>query len=169
MLFHASIPAVEPQRVARTLAQLWRGHAFEFPPFPGAYIVLADDDRGTEIEVVPHTQENVIGEFDVAARDNSTASAYSAVHLAIATPLTTDEVLRLAADVGWTARICNRGDCFHVIEFWLEDRFLVEVLTDVMQREYQSFMTPQGWISTFGSATALSTDFSPAMAGARAA
>jgi hypothetical protein len=150
MLFHASIPARDPARVAAVLAELWQGWSAPFPPFPGSHIAMAGDDRGTEIEVCPHTQENVIGEREVAVKHNAAASGRSACHLAIATPLDEPAVFALAAREGWHAVRCDRGGCFHVIELWLENAFLVEVLTEEMQREYRAFMTPEGWQRVFG-------------------
>lgn len=150
MLFHASIPAENCERVARVLADFWCGSYAPFPPCPGGYIAMAGDDRGTEIEVFPWTCENHIGpeELDIVPR--SSGVAHSACHLAIATTLPESMVIAIASREGWTARVCDRNGCFHVIEVWLENRFLVEVLTGPMQAEYLAFMTPAVWEKTFG-------------------
>jgi hypothetical protein len=150
MLFHASIPAADTKRVSGVLAELWKGWSAPFPPFPGSHIAMAGDERGTEIEVCPLTQENLIGSVEVETGRNDHANGRSACHLAIASPLEEQHILAIAAREGWTARRCDRGGCFHVIEFWLENRFLVEVLTEEMQREYLGFMTPERWQDTFG-------------------
>lgn len=150
MMFHGSLPARNPERVAGVIAELWRGTSFPFPPFPDSFIALANDDRGTEIEVCPYTQENVIGDVEVATRTNAAANGNSACHFAIATPLSEAEVLAIAAREGWRARRCDRGGCFHVIEFWIENAFLLEVLTAEMQAEYLAFMKPAVYAKTFG-------------------
>ena len=150
MMFHGSMPARNPEHVAKVIAELWRGVAFPFPPFPESFIALAGDERGTEIEVCPYTQENVIGESEVEARTNAAANGKSACHFAIATPLSEAEVLALAKREGWRARVCDRGGCFHVIEFWVENAFLLEVLTKEMQAEYLAFMKPAIYAKTFG-------------------
>ena len=36
-----------------------------------------------------------------------------------------------------------------MIEFWLENRFLVEVLTPEMSRKYLDFMKPEGMAALF--------------------
>ena len=54
------------------------------------------------------------------------------------------EVLALAAEEGWLAKYRNRGGVFGVIEVWLENRLLIEVLTPEMQAEYRNAMTPVG-------------------------
>ncbi len=150
MLFHASIPAADCERVASVIAELWAGKYAPFPPCEGGYIAFADDDRGTEIEVFPWTRENRIGEVELDIRPSPLPAEFSTVHLAIATPLDEAQVLAIAARENWTARRCDRGGCFHVIEFWLENRFLVEVLTGEMQAEYLGFMSSKRWESTFG-------------------
>jgi len=45
---------------------------------------------------------------------------------------------------------CDRGPAFPVIEVWLEDRLLVEVLTPEMAARYASFMSPAGLAQLFG-------------------
>lgn len=150
MLFHAAIPAKNTERVASVIAEIWQGWFGPFPPFPGSHIAISGDARGSEIEVVPRTQENKIGDDEVIAEHNEQANGYSACHIAIATPLAESEVLAIAEREGWFARVCDRGGCFHVIEVWLENRFLIEVLTESMQIEYTRFMTPKAWQETFG-------------------
>jgi hypothetical protein len=152
MIFHASIPAENTRHVAQVIAELWGGVSFVFPPFPGSYIAMADNEFGSEIEVCPRTQENIIGPVDVATRENAAATGHSASHLAISTRLDVDAILAIAQREGWHAAVCDRGGCFHVVEFWVENRFLLEVLTPEMQREYLAFLTPDNWRRTFGAA-----------------
>lgn len=149
MIFHASIPADEPAHVARVLARLWNGTAHAFPPYPESFIVIAGDARGTELEIVPRKLEQVPGAAEVEPVFIDAPRPYSATHLAIATPLSEARVLALAAAEGWTARTCSRGGCFRVIEFWVENKLMLEVLPDDMQREYLSFMQPGNWEKTF--------------------
>ncbi|MFV8817493.1 hypothetical protein [Haliea sp. E17] len=150
MLFHASIPAENCERVAQVLAEIWQGSYAPFPPCPGGYIAMAGDDRGTEIEVFPWTCENHIGEVELDIVPRTAGNGHSACHLAVATPLEEEDILAIASREGWTARVCDRGGCFHVIEVWLENRFLVEVLTAPMQAEYVAFLKPEVWEKTFG-------------------
>jgi hypothetical protein len=46
MLSHASIPADNPEHVARVIAALWRGEMMPFLPHPGAYMAWSGDERG---------------------------------------------------------------------------------------------------------------------------
>src|SRR5277367_401964 len=84
MLIHASIPADEPERVARVIAELWRGTCAPFPPVPGVFIARADDERGTQVEVGPRGRVGAPGPEAVELRDNPAKSDYSEVHLNIA-------------------------------------------------------------------------------------
>lgn len=144
MLFHASIAAHRPEPVARLIADLWRGEAHPFPPVTRAWIALAGDDRGTAIEVLPFGTEMRPGATEAdfaAARD---AGEYSAGHQAIGSPLGVAAILARAEAAGWQARVCDRGP-FAVVEVWLENRLLIEVLTPEMQATYRAFLTPGHW------------------------
>jgi len=148
MIFHFSIDADDPPRVAAAIAKLWRGQVLPFPPVAqGSVIVMAGDHRNSAIEVYPRGTEMspADGDADAASRMSGAPSQYSATHAAIATPLDRVEVLALAAAEGWIAKYRKRGGLFGVIEFWLENRLMIEVLTPDMQAEYLATLTPKGW------------------------
>jgi hypothetical protein len=144
MLFHASLPARDPQRVASVLAELWRGAAYPFPPFPGSFVAIADDDRGTALEIYPAGQVLVPGPDEVGHRRVDDGRP-SETHVAIAVRCDEATVHAIARREGWLCRTCSRGGFFHVIEVWLENRVMVEALTDEMQREYLAFATRENW------------------------
>lgn len=67
----------------------------------------------------------------------------SETHLAISTPLDEEEVHALAAEYGWLSRTCWRGpSAFRVIELWIDNAYLFEVLTSEMQKEYIRTVVP---------------------------
>jgi hypothetical protein len=142
MLFHMSIAADDPQRVAGIIAELWKGQARRFPPVSdNGWIALAGDARGTAIEVYPHG--TVLRESDGDADAHGEASGsdrFTATHGAIATELDADRVLAIADREGWPAKYRKRGGLFGVIELWIEGRQMMEVLTPEMQSEYLSAM-----------------------------
>ncbi len=144
MIFHLSIAAEQPQHVAEVIAELWCGRAFPFPPFKGSWIAFAGDDRGSAIEVYPSQRELVPGADEVKMRANPELPPRSATHIAIATPLDEADVHRIGAREGWTVMTCNRGP-FRVVELWIENNVLAEVLTSEMQQEYLGSMTPANW------------------------
>ncbi len=147
MLFHISIPADDPARVAAVIAELWGGESFPFPPFPGAFTAMAGDANATSIEVYPRdlTLYPAEGLNDVEARKTKTPPRHASYHAAIATALSEAEVKAIAQREGWFCKTLNRGGVFHVIEFWVENCFMLEVLTTEMQAEYTSRVTIEGW------------------------
>ena len=147
MLFHVSISALNPQRVAEAIAELWGGAAMPFPPVgEGSWVAHAGDDRNTLVEVYARGTELFPGPGDADAVGvvNPLGARATATHIAIATPFEIDTVMDLAARHGWLAKYCKRGDAFGVIELWIENAVLVEVLTPAMQREYLETTTLAG-------------------------
>lgn len=145
-IFHAPIPAVDPPRVARVLAAIWSGQVMPFDPVPGALVVLAGDAHGSAIEVYPATTCLVPGQDDAMFDSRDRADPGPAgVHLALATQLGEAELHALAAQEGWRSVRCSRGGLFDVIEFWLENRFMVELLTPDMQAAYRAGSSPDAW------------------------
>lgn len=143
MLHHISIGAENPQHVASVLAELWQGHAFPFPPIPGGYIVFAGDAFGSAIEVFPFGVELVSGETAVTGFVNPNASRFSTTHAAVSVPVSRETIERIAAREGWKALYCVRDDAFDLVELWIENRFLIELLTPEMSLRYTTFATPQ--------------------------
>jgi hypothetical protein len=39
--------------------------------------------------------------------------------------------------------LCHRGDYFDIIEFWVENQLLIELLPPEMVTQYLTFMKPQ--------------------------
>lgn len=147
MLFHVSIDAREPERVATVLAELFGGVATPFPPVvAGSWVAHAGDDRNTLVEVYPRDTELVEAEGDADGFGVPGAvRGGSSTHFAMATPLSLDEVQAIASREGWTSKYRKRGDAFGVIELWVEGDRMVEVLTQEMQAEYLQAMRLPAW------------------------
>jgi len=64
-------------------------------------------------------------------RPNPRSSAYSATHAAISTLASEAEIIALANREGWRALRCSRDGFFDVIEFWVENRLLLELLPPI--------------------------------------
>jgi hypothetical protein len=63
----------------------------------------------------------------------------------LSVPREAEEVELIGAREGWRAKTFGRGmrghkPFFHVIEFWLENRLLIEVATPAMAEEYLDFL-----------------------------
>jgi hypothetical protein len=143
MLFHISIDANDPHRVATVIAELWKGQVAPFPAvIEGSWVAVAGDDRGSLVEVYPRGTELVLAEGHTGSYGAIGSPAKgSPTHFAMATSLDSDAVFAIAAREGWPAKYCRRGGMFGVIEFWIEGWRMIEVLTPVMQSEYLSAIT----------------------------
>lgn len=137
MIHHLSLPARDPRHVADVLAELFGGSVSRFGPYENAYIAWVGDDLGSAIEVFPLGTELLPGEGQRQAgfRHNSEASPYTTTHATLSVERSTDEVLAIAGREGWRALELSRGS-FRVIEFWIENRVMLEVCTPEMAREY---------------------------------
>lgn len=159
MLFHISIAAHDPRRVAEVIAELWQGTALPFPPVSdNGWMAMADDDRRSAIEIYPIDTVLREAEGDADAYGESTGQvAHTATHAAIATPLSEAEVLAIAAREGWPAKYRSRGGLFGVIELWIEGRQMMEILTPEMEAEYRASMSSANWramLDSFAAAAA---------------
>ncbi|HEY9880736.1 MAG TPA: hypothetical protein V6D29_19920 [Leptolyngbyaceae cyanobacterium] len=141
MLHHVSIAVENPARVANVLAQLMGAQAFEFPIHPNAYIVVQGDQYGTAIEVLPANTAWVAGEVEAEIVPAPSASSFTPTHVAISVPSSLSTIKTIGTREGWLVRQCDRGP-FEVIELWLENRVMVELLPQDLATKYLSFMTP---------------------------
>ena len=147
MIFHLSIAADDPARVARVVAELWGGEARIFPPVgKSSAVATSGDDRGTTLEIYARGTELVPGEgdADAYAKINADAPRLTATHFAMATDFSQAEVFAIAEREGWLAKYRKRGGMFGVIELWLENTVLAEVLTPEMQAEYKAVWAQGG-------------------------
>jgi hypothetical protein len=148
MIFHVSISAAEPEHVAGVFAELWDGKYYPFAPVArGSFIVHAGDDRNSAIEVYPRGTELVPAEGDADATSihNAVSNGRGPTHIALRTILSEGEVMDIARREGWQAKYRKRGGTFGVIELWVENVQMIEVLTESMCQEYLRGMTQASW------------------------
>lgn len=153
MLFHVSIDADDPRRVAEVIAELWGGIATPFPPVMGeaSWIAFAGDERNTAVEVYPRGTELMEAEGEVDGYGVIGArNPRSSTHFAMATPFTVEAVRAIAKREGWPVKYLSRGGAFGVMELWIEGTRMIEVLTPEMQAEYRGAMTIAGWQGFLG-------------------
>jgi hypothetical protein len=166
MIAHVSIPARNPRATALILAELIDGEAFSFPVVTGAWIAVASSGSGLAVEVYPETMAHHpgVGEADPAQLPDGPRTMpwedqiypdqpqlrASAFHFAMASPLTEEAILAVARRAGFRALKCDRGGVFGVIEVWLENTILVEVLTQEEFTRYRGFMNPAACAAMFG-------------------
>ena len=147
MIHHVSIPAHDPQRVAGVLAELLGGKCFPFGPLEGAFMAASGDANGTMIEVYPEraTLDIPANDDQVVFGDNPQPPQTWPFHFLLSVPLEVEQVERIGAREGWRAKTFGRGKqgekpFFHVIEFWVENRVMIEVATPPMAQEYMDFL-----------------------------
>jgi len=144
VIFHFSIAADDPKKTATMLAELWRGEAFYFPMVgKGSWVAHAGDDRRSTIEVYPRDLAFYPADGQGEQR-HEPVSRHGPFHAAVATPLSIEEVEELGRRYGCHTALCQRGP-FRVIEFWIDNALMLEMLTTEMQAEYQRSVTPEAW------------------------
>jgi hypothetical protein len=145
MIFHISISADDPKRTAMMFAELWRGEAFPFPMVgKGSWVAHAGDDRRSTIEVYP--RDIAFYPTDGAGEERyEPVSRHGPFHAAVATPLEIEEVQEIARRYGCHTSVCQRGPWFRVIEFWVDNTQMIEMLTPAMQQEYPGSITLENW------------------------
>jgi hypothetical protein len=165
MLNHISISARDPQRVANVLAELWNGIVLPFPPTPNSFFVLANDGRGSAVEVTPidivlkpgeqlpsETGTEALSE-DYGAQfvKGEVVPDYVPTHLNINSHLSIDEIKAIGEREGWRTLFCDRGEgLFQLVELWIEDRFLLEVMTPEQTARYVEITDPAFIATMFG-------------------
>jgi hypothetical protein len=146
MIHHVSLPALEPARVAGVLSELLEGRVY---PFAGAggYLVVSGDADGTAIEVVAADVALVPGDGERQVRFERGAVLEGAhpFHMLLSVPVGREVVEAVGAREGWRTRHFWRGSQAHprdfeLIELWLENRTMLEVLTPEMVAGYRAHM-----------------------------
>lgn len=137
MIHHVSIPARDPLHVARALTELFGGALTGFGPYGNSYIAWVGDAHGTAIEVFPTGTEMLpdAGAGQANFRHADGASPYSATHVALSVERSAADIHAIARREGWRAIELSRGTN-QVIEFWLENAVMLELMTPAMTRDY---------------------------------
>jgi hypothetical protein len=167
MINHISIAAENPEKVAKVIAELWNGIVIPFPPAPNSFMALANDGKGSGVEITPINTVLVPGEgmppeedFDSDTRtedyeakfvDAGSAPQYVATHLNISTHLSEEEIKEIGRREGWRTLVCNRGEgLFQLVEMWIENRFMLEVMTPEQTARYVEITSPEFFAEALG-------------------
>lgn len=145
MLHRISIPVDNPLHVVNVLAEVLDGHVLPHPDYPDTYTVLPNDEYGSVIQLVPSGTEIVPGQEKFKYEHNTTHSQFSPVHIAISVPISQCEIEQIGRREGWHVAVGNRGR-FKLIEFWLENKFLLELMLPETVPQYVKSMTPQEFV-----------------------
>ncbi|MBD2570001.1 hypothetical protein [Anabaena lutea] len=145
MIHHISISVQNPQHVAEVLAEVINGKSFPFFPHPGSYMVLPLDEHGTGIEVYPFKTELVPGRGNEQVQfvETANSSGFTATHAAVSVSSSREKIEEIGNREGWRTIFCNRDSFFDVIEFWIENKIMIELLTPEMASQYLTVMQPE--------------------------
>ena len=136
MIHHISLPAIDPEKTAQILQKIFSGKITDFSPVNGAYMLWFGDDFGSALEIYPAEVTLRPGNPTSPCRfKHKGSSHFSAVHAAISCKLSTKEILAIAEESNWHAAEFRRGS-FSVVEFWIDNHFMLELLTPKMTKEY---------------------------------
>jgi len=153
MIHHISISAHNPEHVAQVLAEVLNGEAVEFFPNPGSYMVFPMDEYGTGIEIYPLDTKLIPGEGDEQGKfvHIANSSNFIATHAAISVTKTQEEIEEIGKRENWRTVRCNRDSFFDVMEFWLENQVMLELLTPEMADQYLAATQPENLKKMFSS------------------
>jgi hypothetical protein len=142
MIHHVSIPARDVDHVTKVLTELTGWRVIPFPgPLPGATMMLADDGQGTGIEIYPDgtTMSPRQGEEQVEF-GRADSPAFVPFHFLLSLDTDRAAVQRIGDREGWRTLNCWRGPpgrpMFELIEFWIENRVMIEIATRDMLPNY---------------------------------
>lgn len=154
MIHHISLPVEDPLHVAQVLAELINGKVAPFPFNPNSYLVLAGDAYGTMFEFYPVGTELMPGgtSSPVTFSQNAFASPFTAVHAAISVPASEAQIAEVGEREGWQTVRCDRGP-FQVIEFWIENKLMLELLPAPLTTQYLNSMKPENLAQFFAGAS----------------
>lgn len=153
MIAHVSLPADDCALVATVLARMMGGGAVRFPPGgPDAYNCWSKNND-FQVVVTPRGNVLVAGPTEpIWERRRPRPPGERAVesHFAMSVEQSAADILAIARAAGWRARVCDRGGFFEVVEVWVENAYLVEVLDPIQMAAYRRSMTVENWQRAFG-------------------
>lgn len=152
MIAHVSLPAENCRHVAEVLATMLGGGALRFPPGGPAAWNCWSRTNDFQIVVTPSMHVIVPGPAEqmwVERPELLPAKRAYESHFAMAVERSALEIVELSLAAGWHARICSRGGLFEVVEVWVENAYLVEVLDPAQMANYRRSMTVENWKRAF--------------------
>ena len=136
MIHHLSMAAKNPEHVAKVLTELMGGYYRPFPLYPGSYMAFQLDDNGTQFEIYPAgTEIQQSWKGPGLTPTTPREPAYGPTHFALSVQRSEEEVLAIMAREDWLCRRNDRAE-FPVIEIWIENAMMFEILTPEFVRKY---------------------------------
>jgi hypothetical protein len=152
MIHHISIDAHNPLLVANVLAEILAGKVYKFL-IPGSYLVIPFDHYGTHIVVLKEGNVWCPGNDTESAKVLPTEPAnLVSIHAAISVFTTSQQIEQIGQREGWRVLTRKQGDNvpFGAIEFWIENRILLEFLPAEFTSQYLQTMQPKAIAQILG-------------------
>jgi hypothetical protein len=134
LIHHLSVSARDPERVAKVLADIMGGISRPFPANYGSFAAFQQDDHGTLIEVHPDGTV-LVPEGTGFARTLPREVGNGPTHFALSVQRSNEEIFAIANREGWMCRRNDRAE-FPVIELWIENVMMCEILPPEFSRLY---------------------------------
>jgi hypothetical protein len=152
MIHHISIDAHNPLLVANVLAEILAGKVYKFL-IPGSYLVIPFDHHGTHIVLFKEGNVWCPGNDNEYAKVLPTEPAnLVSIHAAISVPATCQQIEQIGQREGWRVLTHKQGDKvpFGAIEFWVENRILLEFFPAEFTSQYLQTMQPKAIAQILG-------------------
>ncbi len=159
MIAHFAMPTANPRIAAEAFARIIDGIATPFPPVPGGWVAIARDGSGVGVECLPETSAHHPGQGDVdpdfvsrrpgdgpwesQIRQDGPVPGAVGFHVALTTALSVEAIMEIGREQGWRAVHAERGGLFDLVELWVDNRLMIEVLAPEGTRRYLDIYKPE--------------------------
>ena len=141
-IHHVTIPAKDPERVARVLAELFGAKVIPLPHPQGNLLVYAGDADGSAIEVWPASTRGPVGADHLTQSDLPLPEEWPHHAYVTSETCTVDQILEVFAREGWTAKTVHHGPPhagFGLVRGWIENQICIEIGGAEMRAQYETF------------------------------
>jgi catechol 2,3-dioxygenase-like lactoylglutathione lyase family enzyme len=142
-IHHFTVPARDPERVARALAEMLGARVIPMPHPQGSLLVYAGDADGSAIEVWPAALRGSVDERELQLRDLPLPEAWPHHSYVTSDVSDPDRVLAVFAREGWHAERVHNGpphSGFSLVRGRIENQTQIEIGSPEMRTEYERFL-----------------------------
>jgi catechol 2,3-dioxygenase-like lactoylglutathione lyase family enzyme len=141
-IHHFTIPARDPERVARVLAELLGGRVIPNPHPQGSQVVYAGDPDGSCIEVWPAATRGAVGDHELSQGNLPLPESWPHHAFVTSDVSDADRILAAFAREGWRADKVTNGPpnlSFSLVRGWIENQTVIEIGGTDMRQQYENF------------------------------
>lgn len=164
MIHHMSLGVRDPFHVAHVLAGLTGASAIRAPspPFPyGAWFVVAGDDRGSLLELLPASTV-LAPDAPLGVRQRLSGVQPGNAHVLVRAAVDSAAIEAVAAIEGWPMQEVETG-LFRVLKLWIDGVTLIEFLTGSEAERYVDAFGAHGLASLDGRLRDMEAELAPAL------